>query len=350
MQEAPDLAQTSKLPALVLVIWLGAVLLWWGFAFMPLPSKPPEWLTAARAACFGSAESGLPAAYGWSLLVLAPASFLVGIVVLWGSELRGSVRFVARSPVGMCVFAVIGAALIVEGVWVSAKVRAGVAVAAWNQGAQDDSHLPASYPRQTAGAPDFTLVDQDGEKISIGRFKGQPVVLTFVFAHCQTMCPLIVQNIKQAAPDARVLLVTLDPWRDTPNVLPGIARRWDVPKTFHVLSAGSAADVLRVVDAYQVPFERNETTGDITHPGLVFLVDALGRLAYTFNNPSPIWIREGLDRLATHLSGRSSVERICAENGSVFRFERGLCPRNPSLGEVRKGGGAPLRVATAHAG
>jgi hypothetical protein len=31
-------------------------------------------------------------------------------------------------------------------------------------------------------------------------------------------------------------------------------------------------------------------------------------------------------------------------SGLVFRFERGLCPRNPSWGEVRKGGVAPLRV------
>ena len=29
----------------------------------------------------------------------------------------------------------------------------------------------------------------------------------------------------------------------------------------------------------------------------------------------------------------------------VFRFERGLRPRNPLRGEVRKGGGAPLRVS-----
>ena len=290
--------RSSKLPALVLVLWFGAALLWWGFAFLPLPSTPPEWLTAARAACFGSAESGLPALHGWMLLVLGPMSFLVGIFVLWGSELRGSVLSLARSPLGMCVFTLIAAALIVEGIWVAAKVRAGVAVAAWDQGAQDNSDLPATYPRRTAAAPDFTLVDQDGQKVSLGRFRGEPLVLTFVFAHCQTMCPLIVQNIKQAAPGARVLLVTLDPWRDTPNVLSGIARRWEVPKTFHVLSSGSAADVVRVVDAYQVPFQRDEKTGDITHPGLVFLVDAQGRLAYTFNNPPPAWIREGLDRAA----------------------------------------------------
>jgi cytochrome oxidase Cu insertion factor (SCO1/SenC/PrrC family) len=46
-----------------------------------------------------------------------------------------------------------------------------------------------------------------------------------------------------------------------------------------------------------VPFTRDERTGDIAHPGLVFLVDADGRLAYTFSNPSPAWLREALRRL-----------------------------------------------------
>jgi protein SCO1/2 len=269
---------------------------------MPLPSAPPEWLSAARVACFGSAESGLPALYGWMLLVLAPGSFLVGIFLLWGSELGASVQRVARSPLGACVFAVIAAALVVEGIWVSAKVRAGVAVAAWDGGTDDASVLPAGYPRQTVAAPDFTLVDQEGAAVSLGRLKGKPVIVTFVFAHCQTMCPLLVQHLKQAAsgmPPSEVLLITLDPWRDTPSGLPGIARQWDIPKNFHVLSSARAAEVLSVVRAYDVPFERDEKTGDISHPGLVFLVDPRGRLTYTFNNPPPTWIREGLERLAT---------------------------------------------------
>jgi cytochrome oxidase Cu insertion factor (SCO1/SenC/PrrC family) len=100
-----------------------------------------------------------------------------------------------------------------------------------------------------------------------------------------------------------VLLVTLDPWRDTPSALPGIAARWSIPEGFHVLSSGRAQEVVDVIRAYGVPFERDERTGDIAHPGLVFLIDAGGRLAYTFNNPPPTWIREGLGRLErTHAS------------------------------------------------
>ena len=251
--------RASKLPAFVLILWLGATLLWWGFAFLPLPSAPPEWLAAARAACFGSAESGLPAPFGWALLVLGPGSFLAGIFFLWGTELLGSLRSVARSPLGACIFALIAASLIAEGVWVSGKVRAGAAIGRWDQALADNSNLPAAYPRQTAAAVDFTLVDQAGEATSLGRFKGKLVVLTFVFAHCQTMCPLLVQNIKQAlpgAPSSEVLLVTLDPWRDTPSGLAGLAQRWDVPENFHILSSPTVADVLRVVEFYRVPFGR----------------------------------------------------------------------------------------------
>jgi cytochrome oxidase Cu insertion factor (SCO1/SenC/PrrC family) len=112
------------------------------------------------------------------------------------------------------------------------------------------------------------------------------------------MCPFVVATLRRSAPaGAEVLLVTLDPWRDTPSSLPGIARQWDLPAPFHVLSSRRAEDVLRVAELYGVTFERNEKTGDIVHPGLVFLVDADGRLAYTFDNPPASWVGEAFQRL-----------------------------------------------------
>jgi len=281
-----------------------STLLWWAFAFTPLPSEPPEWLSAARHACFGSADTGLPAPHGWMLLVLGPTSFLLGIVVLWGPELPASLVRAVRGRAGQSVVAVLALAVVFEGAWVLRKVEAARAVGGWAQAIHDDSALPADYPRLTAPAPDFSLVDQHGDALSLGRLKGRPVVLTFVFAHCQTLCPLVVDTLKQASRDAHpaaVLLVTLDPWRDTPSSLPGIARQWAVPDTFHVLSSPHVDEVLRVSARYGVTFTRDERTGDIGHPGLVFLIDADGRLAYTFSNPPPAWVREGLRRLGrTH--------------------------------------------------
>jgi protein SCO1 len=280
-------------------LWLASTLVWWAFAFMPVPSAPPAWLTAARLACFGPMENGLPGAAGWMMLVLAPLSFLLAIGVLWGAELPVALRQAARRRLGQGVFAVLALATIVEGVWVVQRARTAWAVSAWTPGPLDETALPESYPRQTERAPDFAMVDQHGARISLGGFRGRPVVLSFVFAHCQTMCPFIVATLKRAASeDAEVLLITLDPWRDTPSSLPGIARQWELPPAFRVLSSRGVGDVLRVAELYGVTFERNEKTGDIVHPGLVFLIDTDGRLAYTFDNPPAAWVREALHRLA----------------------------------------------------
>lgn len=287
------------MPAFVLALWTVATLFWWAFAFAPLPSAPPAWLTAARHACFGSAGEGLPAPHGWMLLVLGPASFLLGIAVLWGRELPASLARGMRGRAGTWVAVVLAVAATAEGVWVLRKVEAARAVADWAQPIRDDGPLPAEYPRQAAPAPDFSLVDQRGVTLSISELKGRPVVLTFVFAHCQTLCPVVVDTLKHVSRASApvVLLVTLDPWRDTPSALPGIADRWELPVGFHVLSSRRVADVLRVADRYGVTFRRDERTGDIVHPGLVFVIDADGRLAYTFSNPPVAWVREGLRRL-----------------------------------------------------
>jgi cytochrome oxidase Cu insertion factor (SCO1/SenC/PrrC family) len=292
--------RASRLPSAVLLLWLTSTLLWWTFAFAPLPSTPPAWLTAARAACFGAAEDGLPGAAGVILLVLAPLSSLAVIVALWGGQLGASLRGVTRSRLGQAVLVLVVLAVAVEGSWVARKMAVARDVRAWAPTSEDGAALPAAYPRQTSAAPDFELVDQRGAPVSLARFKGRPVAITFVFAHCETMCPLVIETLKRATAGpggAEVLLVTLDPWRDTPSALPGIARRWALPDGFHVLSGTRAADVLRVAEAFGVPSERDERTGDITHPGLVFLIDAEGRLGYTFNNPAPTWVRDGLLRL-----------------------------------------------------
>jgi cytochrome oxidase Cu insertion factor (SCO1/SenC/PrrC family) len=290
----------SKLPVGVLALWLGSTLGWWAFAFMPLPSTSPEWVAAARYACFGSMDSGLPEFHGWLLLVVAPLTFLVATFVLWGSEVRPSILGIARTPIGRCVFAAILLAVVTEGAWVARKVDAArtIARAAADAG-RDDTELPSGYPRQATAAPTFQLVDQHGASVSLERLRGRPVLITFVFAHCQTICPLLVDTLKEASSGmpSEVLLVTLDPWRDTPSSLASIAARWALPDHAHVLSSRTASDVLKVAEEYGVPFERDDRSGDITHPGLVFVIDRMGHLTYTFNNPSVAWVREAIGRL-----------------------------------------------------
>jgi cytochrome oxidase Cu insertion factor (SCO1/SenC/PrrC family) len=111
---------------------------------------------------------------------------------------------------------------------------------------------------------------------------GRAVLVTFAYAHCQTVCPVIVHDVlaaRRAVPGTVAVIVTLDPLRDTPARLPAMARQWQLGSDELVVS-GSPSTVEAVLDAWQMPRTRDAGTGDIAHPRLVYLVDPNGRIAY----------------------------------------------------------------------
>ena len=163
--------------------------------------------------------------------------------------------------------------------------------------------MPTHYPRSQSLAPDFSLIDQHGNTLRLNGLKGKTVLLTFAFAHCQTVCPTLVKESLEAVnglkPERlKILIVTLDPWRDTPKSLPFLAEKWKLPRHAHVLS-GPVDEVVRVLEKFKVPFQRDEKNGDVAHPALTYLISADGELAYTFNNAPSSWLREAIGRLET---------------------------------------------------
>jgi protein SCO1/2 len=67
---------------------------------------------------------------------------------------------------------------------------------------------------------DFHLVDQDGQPASLSEYRGQVVVLTFLYSTCQDTCPVTAQQIRgamdQLGHDVPALAVSVDPANDTP--------------------------------------------------------------------------------------------------------------------------------------
>ncbi len=70
-------------------------------------------------------------------------------------------------------------------------------------------------------APDFQLRNQDGEPVSMRSLRGQPVVVTFLYTHCQDTCPIQAQTVRgaldQLGHDVPALAVAVDPPNDTPQ-------------------------------------------------------------------------------------------------------------------------------------
>ncbi|MGH2764010.1 MAG: SCO family protein [Thermoleophilaceae bacterium] len=68
-------------------------------------------------------------------------------------------------------------------------------------------------------APDFTLTNQDGERISMRDFRGQPVIVTFLYTSCEDSCPVQAQIVRgaldQLGEDVPAIAIAVDPPRDT---------------------------------------------------------------------------------------------------------------------------------------
>jgi protein SCO1/2 len=274
-------ASTRGRAAIAALALIGATTAsWWTLALWPVGPDAPQWLLRTRDVCFGATADTLPNAGGWLLLVGQPIGMLALLVGIWGDELRlGLRRLMARVSGQLTVGVVM--ALIVAGVAGAVSRVRGAGGEPFSTGTAE---VAAQLTRVNDSAPDLTLVDQNGEEVTLAAFRGRPVIVAFAFAHCQTVCPLIVSDVLGArdrfdsnAP--AVLFVTLDPWRDTPARLPAISNLWGLDDAARVLS-GPPDVVERTLNAWRVPRTRNVKTGDILHPSIVYVVGTDGRIAY----------------------------------------------------------------------
>jgi protein SCO1 len=116
--------------------------------------------------------------------------------------------------------------------------------------------------RAAYDVPDVELVNQRGERVSLRALAGdaQPLLLSFIFTSCGTICPTLTatlaragRELRQSEPSLRVISISIDPENDTPERLQAYAARFDAPADWMFLT-GRAQDiesVLRAFDAYR---------------------------------------------------------------------------------------------------
>jgi len=254
---------------------------WWALALWSAPGAP-EWLERARSVCFNITESGLPDAGGWLLLVGQPLGMIAILLAGWGHEVRESLAHLgstrggrtARTTVVLAVTASLGAAAFrVANARVSPVTFGGEEWAAAGR-----PRLDMRWPTSPG------LVDQGGGPFDLRSLRGRPAMVTFAFGHCQTVCPAIVHAARVArqslSEEVSIVVFTLDPWRDTPSRLPVFLSQLELdPRTDHVVG-GSVGAVEAALDAWGIGRQRNERTGDIVHPALVYLVTREGAVAF----------------------------------------------------------------------
>src|SRR3954463_7660464 len=142
-----------------------------------------------------------------------------------------------------------------------------ISAPAVDAGLQQTPAVPVLVPIG-ANVPDFALLDQSGETVSLAALKGKVVAVTFIYSRCPLpdYCPRMVENFKAVRQrfaermdrDLVLLTVSFDPKYDTPERLASYAaaNRAVVPG-WHFLT-GDAAQIERVCDAFGIQYFAEE--------------------------------------------------------------------------------------------
>lgn len=170
----------------------------------------------------------------------------------------------------------------------------GVLAARWADSTADpEKALLLSQPRTL---PEIRLVDHHGQSFDNDRLTGQWSFVFFGFTNCPDVCPTALFTLDQAidalekGPDAdrpRVIMVSVDPARDTPEQLSSFVPYFD-PDFLGV--TGDMPEIKRLTDSIGVAFAYTPRPGTgsgytVDHTASIFLFDPDGRLAAIFSTP-----------------------------------------------------------------
>ncbi|GAB2558262.1 SCO family protein [Rhodanobacter koreensis] len=153
-------------------------------------------------------------------------------------------------------------------------------------GCQRSEPLPLRLTDVSGHMPDldFKLTDDHGKTVTGADYRGKVVVLYFGYTHCPDVCPLtlahlhvVMQRLGPLADGARILFVSVDPARDTPDVMRTYVNAFD-PRAVGL--TGDPRMVEALVKRYRSSFTREPaSTGgnyEVSHGSAIYLFDRDG--------------------------------------------------------------------------
>jgi len=151
--------------------------------------------------------------------------------------------------------------------------------------AHDAAHTKQQRLPYIAPAPAFALTSQDGTPVALADFRGKVLAVTFIYTSCMDTCPVLTALMAsvqdQLGPDfgKRIVFVsiTVDPERDTPEVLKRYAERFGADLNGWAFLTGDPAAIRDVVLGYGA-FAAKNADGQVDHTFLTSIVDRSGTL------------------------------------------------------------------------
>jgi len=159
-------------------------------------------------------------------------------------------------------------------------VSVGPLTAAHAHKPKDDARLSKIGP-----AADIALTNQNGQPFSLAAQRGKVTVVTFIYASCTDTCPLLTAKMvgmqkklgKDFGPRVYFVSVTVDPERDTPEVLRKYGEAQGANFAGWSFLTGSPAEIQDVTRRYGI-FVKKQEKGDVDHTFLTSIIDQSGTL------------------------------------------------------------------------
>lgn len=132
---------------------------------------------------------------------------------------------------------------------------------------------------------DARLTSQSGATHGLDVYRGQPVLVTMFYASCPATCPMIVDTLRATERELtpaqraslRVLMISVDPDRDTPAALRELAETRRIDTSRWTLARGDAATVRRIAALLNLQY-RQLPSGEFSHATVIALLSPRGEL------------------------------------------------------------------------
>jgi protein SCO1/2 len=143
------------------------------------------------------------------------------------------------------------------------------------------------------GGP-FRLIDQNGKPFGDSDLKGKWHLVFFGYTNCPDTCPttlnelsLALDRLGKGRDAVGIVLISVDPERDTPEVLKSYVESFDAPITALTGSADAVAQAAKAYRVYYAKHPRADGGYDMDHSAVIYVMDPEGRFVATFTPDSP---------------------------------------------------------------
>lgn len=184
-----------------------------------------------------------------------------------------------------------------------------------------------------APAPVYSLINQSGDTFDSDDLQGSVVLYSFIYTHCTTICPAITAQMKQVElrleeqglldNPARLVTISFDPERDTPERLTEYAAQFDAPPDSWIWLTGSPTEIKKLVGGefgvYFEPVAAENPPGD----------PASTVEAYDFVHATVYVLVDGKGVIRSEYLGMMDIDRTVRDIRRVVNEERSPAALSP---------------------